>query len=277
VSLRNIANALGIPENGWISVFAYYGDDSGSSPNQEVFMVSGYLARAATWFHDVEVPWSRVLANAPSIRYFKSRQCEYLEGEFDGWLRTDADEKRNALIDVVVKLAAKGEIREYSSTIRWDDYNSSVTGGLRAAYPNPYFFCVHGIVSLIAKAYIKESGEPPHDRVAYVFDEQGVIETQMAEQYHHVRQTVDSLIAGTMGYFGFDDDKLCPPLQVADLIAYHARRDFLQPAIDKGQQRPEVKALRENTRGEIAIWNPDKLRAFVIEIETGSRQPNFWR
>jgi hypothetical protein len=155
-----------------------------------------------------------------------------------------------------------------------------VTGGLRDAYPNPYFFCVQGVVSLIARSYIDEAAklnDRPHARVAFVLDRQGVLEDRMAEQYRHVERTVHPHIASTMGSLEFRDDRDCLPLQAADLIAYHARRDFVQPAKDGGVQRPEIIALRGNTRGEIAIWNSHKLKSFVDEIDARGRTPDFWQ
>ena len=120
-------------------MFVFYGDDSGSTPNQGAFMVSGYVARASTWFYDVEVPWSRVLSTDPRIGYSKSSQCEHLDGQFKGLTRVAADEKRQALIAIITKLAANDEIREYSSVIRWDDYQSGRDRRAQGRLPESLF------------------------------------------------------------------------------------------------------------------------------------------
>jgi hypothetical protein len=71
-----------------------------------------------------------------------------------------------------------------------------------------------------------------------------------------------------MGSISFADDRGCPPLQMADLIAWHVRRDFLNPKNDLGRQRPALRALREKLKdGRLAIWKPDGLRQFAADVE----------
>lgn len=276
-AIAQIADALGLGEDGWISVFAFYGDDSGSAKRDKFCVVAGYLATTRTWFYDIETPWTRVLENKPGIEYFKSYECETLTKQFARFCRTEADLKRDALVNIIAALAPTDQILEFSSVVARTDYETAVTGKLRDAYPDPYYLCVHGVVSLIARAYLRSVKYPATRRVAYVFDNQSNLQGRMSKQYNSVRDTAPEPMARTMGSLSFDDDRRCPPLQVADLIAWHIRRDFDKPSNDQGQRRPALCALRKELKGgELALWNPDKLRAFSAEIEAGRKAPDFW-
>ena len=272
-----LATAFGDGDRSFV-VLAFYGDDSGSAPRDECFVVAGYLATGNAWFYSLEVPWCEVLQAHPRIAYFKASQCEHLDGEFSNFTRADAERKLESLVGVVSKasdLVSDG-IMEVSSVIRWCDYKSSVTGMFRDAYPNPYFFCVHGIVSLIAREYL-DAVENPSVRVAYTFDHQSNLDAEMNKQYCEVKNTVDYRVASTMGRLGFDDDKVCPPLQIADLIAWHVRRDFVKPSKDRGERRPAFTALRNSLRyGKQAVWNPMKLAEFSRAVNAGSTTSALW-
>jgi hypothetical protein len=266
LSLRSIVDALGL-RNGWISVLAYYGDDSGSASRDGVFAVGGYLAESPTWFYDLEIPWNEVLNEAPRIKYFKGFECQKLTGQFEGFERDEADAKLDSLVDVIVPSIASARVHEYGSVIRWDDYNRCITGKLRKAFPNPYFFCFHGLVDLISRAYL-EATETPARPVAYVFDHQSNLESKAYEHYWLVYRHASDGAKRTMGSISFADDRGCPPLQMADLIAWHVRRDFLNPKNDLGRQRPALRALREKLKdGRLAIWKPDGLRQFAADVE----------
>ncbi|HEY4360087.1 MAG TPA: hypothetical protein VGN17_03930 [Bryobacteraceae bacterium] len=262
-------------------MLVFYGDDSGSSPRDGVCLVGGYLATQSTWFYDIEIPWRRALAEDPQIHYFKAFECEKLVGEFKGWDRLMADEKLERLVGVVASQAVK--LREFSSSIRWSEFENSVTGAVRSVYNHPYYFCVHGVVSLIAREYLLEiakvSGVPTRATraVAYAFDLQAQ-QAEMSKQYHHVGETVDSYISSTMGSISFYDDLEVVPLQVSDLIAWHLRRDILKPKRDLGVTRPALVTLRKHYAFETkeARWNPNKLEEFCDKVDAGLKVPHLW-
>lgn len=186
-------------------------------------------------------------------------------------------------------ISARGErILEFSSSIRWEDFESSVTGGLRSVYTHPYYFCIHGIVSLIAKEYLAEVSHPTR-RIAYVFDTQNQYELEMEKQYLDVRDTVHPQIAATMGSISFRDDKECAPLQMTDLLANYMRQDLVAPSSAVQELLP--KAKRENYRRAASIlgtlrssmrpakrahWNPAKLKALCGDIDAGLKNRTFW-
>lgn len=267
-------------------MLVFYGDDSGSSVTGGVCLVAGYLAVGRDWLYDLEIPWNRELARAPAIKYFKAFQSKRLKGEFKGWSDEDAEAKRNALVEVIATQG--GRIVEFSSSIRWEDFESSVTGGLRSVYTHPYYFCIHGIVSLIAKEYLTAVPYPTQ-RIAYVFDEQNQHELEMEKQYLDVRNTVHPDVAATMGSISFLDDKDCAPLQIADLLANYMRHDLVAPSDEEQALLPTadrenhqraasiLRKLRSSMRpAKRAQWNPDRLKNLCAKIEAGLKHRTFW-
>jgi hypothetical protein len=254
-------------------MLVFYGDDSGSTKKSDVCLVAGYLATSSDWIYDLEFLWHRELARAPSIRYFKAFDCKTLKNEFDGWADEEARLKLDALVAIIAQRG--GTMMEFSSSILWGDFESSVTGGLRSVYPHPYYFCIHGVVSLIAKEYLTAV---PHvrERIAYVFDEQNQYQAVMEQQYQHVRETVHPHIAATMGSIDFRDDRTCAPLQMADLGAV---RGVINET-DQGYHRLAVgilSRLRATIGGtKRAQWNPQKLKGLCGQIDAGLRDKTFW-
>jgi hypothetical protein len=132
-------------------------------------------------------------------------------------------------------------------------------------------------VGLISKSYLLSIKKAPVARVAYVFDHQSGREGTISKQYYRVMEAMPEAMSLTMGGLMFEDDRRCPPLQAADLIAWQVRRDYVKPPSDQGLRRPELCRLRENLEGgQLAVWNPDKLKAFAAEIEAGLKAPDLW-
>jgi hypothetical protein len=65
----------------------------------------------------------------------------------------------------------------------------------------------------------------------------------------------------------FENDKTCVPLQCADLLAWHVRRDYISPPEDHGRRRPEYIRLRESALLRITEpWPEPVLRQTVEKL-----------
>ena len=243
-------------------MLAFYGDDSGSH-GKGPFVVAGYLARTGDWF-DIERKWEVALHAEPRLDYFKMGECYWLKGQFEGWDRKIADSKLDSLIDVVCGFTPK--MAEVSSVMWWEDYDSIIgTGKFKEVFHSPYFFCLHGVVAEAARR-LKDTDEKIH----FVLDHQSNLNHDSALQYYRVRETAPKEITRYMGAISHEDDKEFVLLQVADLIAWHCRRDWAKPPQDGGTQRPALVRLRENLWiGKCARWNAAKVAQLVVDTEEG--------
>jgi hypothetical protein len=244
----------------WFFMLTFYGDDSGSAPRDRCFVLSGYLAHADQWAK-IEREWTAALAEAPAIGYFKMRQCYHLDGEFAGWHQSKANKKLLSLIDVLRPYLRRGQLTEISSVLAWETFEEAITGATRQLFHNPYFFLFHSSVSEALKL------TPAGQEVAFVFDEQGILQSDAVQQFNYIKATVPEGLQIKMGALSFDDDRRTTPLQIADLIAWQVRRREMNPSWDR-QIRPEYKKLRNATKANILCrYNPAGLRRFCAEID----------
>ena len=123
-----------------VAVLAFYGDDSGSSPQDGLCLVGGYISLGKTWFYDLEVPWVEALKQPPSIDYFKAVECAKQFGQFKYWNQDDCDSKLGLLTDVVT--ASAGQLVEYSSCIWWKDFHA-LSDAVKAVYSHPYHYFLY--------------------------------------------------------------------------------------------------------------------------------------
>lgn len=257
-----------------ISEISFYGDESGSH-GQGAFVLSGYFGEDDAWgaFED---EWHSVLHDSSigghEIEYFHMRECFKLEGAFAGFNRFQADKKLRALVDVLCPFLRSGAIREFTSIIEWDVYNRAVTGPLRQVFNNPYLFAFGSILSETARCLTEVLGR--QDPIYYFLDDQipkieESVDFQFVTAKESLPETLGALIEGPT----FRSDKLCYPLQAADLIAWQRHRKELAPAEDMGE-RPELKKLHNanGQRGELARYRESGLIEFSTHIEAHLRK-----
>jgi hypothetical protein len=243
-------------------MLAFYGDGSGEH-GKGPMIVAGYLADTLDWF-EIERAWCRELDTPPRVDYFKASQCMALSGQFDGWDRAAADEKRLKLAEIVRR--HNHRIVEISSLIEWDDYRYVIGDGVtKSVYYHPYFFCFHGVASLCVEASGKKF-RPFRGRVASVLDTETykTLDLDVRREYDLARENLPPDIAAKMGSVTWDTDFKLPLLQVADLIAWCIRADHV------GLPSHVLNVLRDEGRlaGQYARnWLREPLARFIANLE----------
>jgi len=217
----------------------YFGDDSGSH-RQGALVISGYLATEENWAR-FSRDWISALHQTPEVEFFHMGPNYHGDKRpFKGWTDDDRLLKRSQMLSV---LEAYGEgIVELSSSLLWEDYESSITQAVREVFPDPYFFCFHGVVTLV-KEWLEKTNEEVH--VSYTFDREAAKETRLFDQFFLTERQYPAL-KPFLGGLCFEDDEYLPGLQAADIIAWLFRRDIVKPIEDAGQMRPELVQLRKS-------------------------------
>ena len=90
-----------------IMVLQAYIDDSGEQEEavNPVFVLAGFIADSARWAAFLD-EWNAALAASPSIAYFKMKEADRLDGEFDRhrrWTKSMRDEKMAVLLPIIQK------------------------------------------------------------------------------------------------------------------------------------------------------------------------------
>ena len=246
----------------------FYGDESfgkKQSGFQGCYAVAGYMSSGEVWHDDIADDWQKALDTPPGIQYFHMSDCfaaiESRQEEdddpnpFTGMSSKDAREKLAAVVSVMEGHSHK--LACVQSIITWDCFTDALNEADKELLQSPYYFCLTGIVDGCRQLLRDMSKEAP---VAFVLDERRDV-SELVHRAWNLTKDSSPGDAAIMGAITFADDKKCWPLQCADLLAWHVRRQFIQPAEDHGRSRPEYERLSASVgRWYSHVWNEEELR-----------------
>ena len=228
----------------------FYGDESfGRNPSgsQGCYVVAGYVTHSKVWKH-ISDDWSTKLDMTPKVDYF--HMCEYIArchgkreeaAQFRNMSKQEAHKKFDALVSVLEKY---GKLLIWiESTITQDMFNCGLSEEWRNIFKSPYSLCVIGIIKG-CRDLMDRIGTFKLD---FTFDEQVGLDRLIQQSWNPLRRHLPPEYAKFMLKTpDFENDKTCVPLQCADLLAWHVRRDYISPAEDHGTRRPEYIRLRKS-------------------------------
>lgn len=219
-------------------------DDSGSEGSTPIYALGGYVLPAEAWtaFSD---EWEQTLRDGKPIEYFKMREARSYSEQFLGWTRDERDKKISDLSWIIPRHHLMGLV----CYIEWDEYRQFMANSiLPAQFDTPYFFLFYGIIeSMLMAGFHFENPEPTD----FVFDEQGKIGLEAMNWYGAFKRRAAAYLQLMLGSSPiFRDDKKVLPLQAADMLAWHQRRDLYQPdSINEIET-----ATKERISQGIALW-----------------------
>jgi len=215
-------------------VLQVYCDDSGTGSNQphDVFVLGGWLADSSKWA-GFNGEWAAALSEPPSIAYFKMKESRYPRGQYKGWPQHARDTKVSRLAAIVKKYARLG----IHFRVSHDDYSDSIKGKVPRELNNPYFVGFYGFMCGVIR-FLADEGKV-NEPVDFIFDKQlhqsDVVKSAYNLFLHHTPDQYRALIGACPRH---EDDKKALPLQAADMLAWHIRRE----QADQGTSRLETPA-----------------------------------
>ena len=195
-----------------------YIDDSKRSDGDRRLYLAGYVNTVDRWLAFNE-DWREALSEGKSIRYFKMRECQSCRGEFKGWGRLDREIKRFSLANV---------IRKHDP---WSIHVSVSTRSIERLYQNcvpfgfqdPYMMLFIAMAIQIAQI---QNFRADKSTVDLIFDQQSQIERSVAALYQGLKEMQSDDLRARMGGMPlFRSDLEVLPLQAADMLAWHVRRE----------------------------------------------------
>jgi hypothetical protein len=192
-------------------------DDSTSHIGDRRLFMAGYLNRAANWTL-FAAAWNEELRTKPSINYLKMVEAQNRRDQFKGWCTQDRDEKLRALARVIRHF--KPLSFHFSlSRATFDQVLGPVTPyGLNAHYT-----CISFVVAKLVDFAATRRGNIPID---FIFDQQEGVNNDIHLLFDGFKNSLPKksqrLINGAPI---FRDDKQFAPLQAADMLAWHLRRE----------------------------------------------------
>ena len=235
-----------------------YSDESGTELRD--FCVGGWLAPRSEW-EKLKRPWKQALKDA-DLHEFKMRDCEMGEGLFKG--RDNRRELQERFISLVMSIHAQGYVS-------WIDlramlevaaaYNRPLLPGFRT----PYLLAFSMQLQLMAHQ-LASKRVPDEERVAFVFDRQDQYAAKALVVAAGIKANPAFRNRDRLGPVIFDDSRLVPGIQAADILAYEAHR-----IRTRGGPRWQWEKLKP--RVIIGAWDRTALEDYArgLRLETGER------
>jgi hypothetical protein len=242
-------------------------DDSAAQAGDRRLFLAGYLARADVWAHFSE-SWHQELNAWPSIDYFKGSEANHLTGQFDykkGWDQALRDAKAAGLAAIINHYQPFSFEFSLNRQLFEDELKPVSPYGLG----RPHLHLSFCVVSGLARYAAQEGITTP---IEFIFDEQSGVDTDVAMFFSELKKALpieaQKLIEGTP-FFKSDRDKRYMPLQAADMLAWHLRREH-----ETGSVLPLTRHL-VNKSGHLVQKIPDEIvRAWA---DHHSKQPGIDR
>lgn len=211
-------------------------DDSAAQQGDKRLFMAGYLHRADAWAGFSEA-WHSELRSWPSIDYFKAAEAHHLNGQFDykcGW----DEAKRNVKIGCLAEIIRHFAPLSFQFSLNRRLFEEQLTPVSPYGFGKPHFQLSHVVVSGIARSAANQGITEP---IEFIFDEQDGVSSDVAMYFEGMMEAIPDearrLIDGTPS-FKNDKDKRFMPLQAADLLAWHVRREH-----ETGESLPMTRSL----------------------------------
>ena len=213
-----------------------YADDSGNSrqneaPDGGVFVVAGYLMSEERW-EDFADHWEQQLKRDFPISYCHMIDAENGKGEFIG-IREEFRERKILDLALVIRVCNPVPI---NVQMKWSDYESTVPGNVPEVMNSPYAILFYQLMRAVCDLQIdsnhyKNFGHLP---VEWVFDSDAPHAFRCLKWYGDLAarapEPYRTMMANTPV---FRDDKTLAPLQAADMLAWHIRREIQFPTEER--------------------------------------------
>jgi hypothetical protein len=245
-------------------IYGTYYDESDEKPG---FSVAGYSAPYETWVH-LDWKWQCLLKKW-KLAYFKASECENLLGEFAQYRDNPTDlasplkaNERDKLIEIktefVDAICKHGDdLHGYGAVVILDDFEKIISEDAEAKrifMDKPYYICLQ--LCLVAAAMpardhnLQHPNREEHVYIKPIFDSH--------KDYSDLAKlTFDKFLkknprsAEVLLPLDYEDDKLVSALQVADNLAYEARKHL----------------TRQIVKGDDYIRKPmERFRPFIYRI-----------
>lgn len=203
-------------------------DDSGNEPNQKVYVLGGFLARADHWAAFTDQWHAQLLRPDPApLDFYKFTQARALKGQFSekrGWTTDIRDERSQALAKVVANFA----FRRFEVSLKHEHFERYVRSvpvfERQLISDHPYLFMAGHVISSVATLAILDGIE---DQIDFIFDEQTGHSEELFRFWPSWKRHDSPWGRPNIGRLIFDDETKFLPLQAADMWAGCVRHGLM--------------------------------------------------
>lgn len=193
-------------------------DDSIAATGDRRLFLAAYVQTAESWIEFSDA-WGSVLCEHPKIEYFKMSEAHRRGGQFRNFSESARTKKVFALAKVIKQFSPWG-IHTSISTV---EFQTMVRPHAPFPMATPYFYVFFAVLFGIAHIHNRLN---IHSPCKFIFDEQLGLPAKVIPTFQGMFKRApddwNNLIDGTPT---FEDDKQVLPLQAADMLAWHIRRE----------------------------------------------------
>jgi hypothetical protein len=216
------------PRHRWDKPLAFlqaYIDESQAESGDQRLFFAGYLNRARAWGLFSEA-WDEELRRKPSIEYLKMSEARALRGQFLGWKPEDRNEKINDL----ARLVAHFKPISFEFSISKVSYVQYMYGDVPYGVLEPKLLSAFAVISILTDAMSQDGSDMQID---FIFDEMQGVDFDTLVLFDALKNNLPyrqrKLISSPPI---FRNDVQFKPIQAADMLAWHLRRQQEKADID---------------------------------------------
>lgn len=208
-----------------MAMIALYADDS-SDGKQEAWLAVGAIVGWPVELFEAGRAWETSLEKH-GLSYFKAKECENLRGEFQflsnrKFTLQEARERASTIRNDFIAIINTYRLDAFGLALNLRDFARVIAGNQSARDlfgPDPTVLIYRKLITTVIDDLVDDFGQ---HFIAFLFDGHSRYKTA-ENQYDKLREE-DALCRRMMGSVGHGDDKEHTPLQMADLLAYEARK-----------------------------------------------------
>lgn len=195
-------------------------DDSAAQKGDRRLFYAGYLERADAWAKFSEA-WDWELGQWPAIKYFKGTEANALDGEFLGWDPAQRDAKVIKLAQIIGAFKPFSFHFSLNRKLFEEELKPVSPYGLGQPHLTACFAVVAGVTRTAAERGITTP-------IEFIFDQQDGIDESVRLLFSQMMKSLPPQarkLVADVPWFKSDRDKQFMPLQAADMLAWHVRRE----------------------------------------------------
>ena len=214
-----------------LMVFQAYVDDSGSEPQSQIFVFSGFVASHDEWARCSD-EWQVELDRDIPLAYFKMAEAASLRGEFDrkrGWDEIARDKRVLALARIVRRFV-KIRISAWISHDDWATHITSLPAPVRRLSQDSPFS--HLALQTILAVMVFQDRHGIIEPIDFIFDQSVGFDEEVLQWWPNVKWMIENSARSDLARFLgsrpiFRNEKCFLPLQAGDLYAWQVRNHYI--------------------------------------------------
>jgi hypothetical protein len=193
-------------------------DDSASDVGDRRLFLAGFMNSAEKWrlFCDA---WDDELKAGRPISYLRMTEANSFRGQFRGWTKAQRDEKLRGF----ARVARHFKPISFHVSISRAQNSNVLTPTAPRGVANPHFLCCFAIAAMLSRYIFSQDASLP---VEFIFDQQNGVDDDMGLFFDYMKANLPQEAANLISNKPiFRDDKQWFPLQAADMLAWHLRKN----------------------------------------------------